>query len=509
VNVPHHNIGTLHSHAYRVLGSPPIAEVGALRKQWNEQSGLPESWMIGNTHGENDLEDGFLPLGTNGQRSEMYNVARARMLPPEHPLCIESKEFAARWEHFKADTESIDFTDMIALAMRDVDTAPSMPRILIADEAQDFVPLQWALIRKWAAHESVDRFIVAGDPAQVLYSFAGARPDDFLIELPDDHQRVLSHSYRLPSVVHTFAEHLLQLHSHDLLHKRIYTPRTDGGEVRRLKLRGMSDTWRAPDGVIHEAQEMIEQGKTVMILASCNYMLQPVVSMLRTKGIPFHNEYRKNAGHWNPLGTAGEGRVRTVDRVLAFLRPDVKTWGEDAELYTPQEAQSWAEMLNANVFTAHGTKAAIKRSATAFPVDDEELTAPMYWLDWLATEAGGAMERLSDLDLTWLAQNVAKPYRRTVQYCAEIRQINGGAALRNPPRVTVGTIHSVKGGEADVVYLFPDLSRAAWQQMRNSQEGMDSAVRVGYVGATRAREQLVIGSAVRLGMSSMSLPGFD
>jgi superfamily I DNA/RNA helicase len=81
--------------------------------------------------------------------------------------------------------------------------------------------------------------------------------------------------------------------------------------------------------------------------------------------------------------------------------------------------------------------------------------------------------------------------------------------LRNPPRVTVGTIHSVKGGEADVVYLFPDLSRAAWQQMRNSQEGMDSAVRVGYVGATRAREQLVIGSAVRLGMSSMSLPGFD
>ena len=60
------------------------------------------------------------------------------------------------------------------------------------------------------------------------------------------------------------------------------------------------------------------------------------------------------------------------------------------------------------------------------------------------------------------------------------------------PRVVVGTIHSVKGGEADVVYLFPDLSRAGDAQYRVTGAPRDSVIRVFYVGATRARETLYI-----------------
>jgi superfamily I DNA/RNA helicase len=71
------------------------------------------------------------------------------------------------------------------------------------------------------------------------------------------------------------------------------------------------------------------------------------------------------------------------------------------------------------------------------------------------------------------------------------------------PKVVVGTIHSVKGGQADVVYLFPDLSQAGDAQYNRGGAARDSAIRVFYVGLTRARETLYIcqretGTAVTL-----------
>ena len=56
----------------------------------------------------------------------------------------------------------------------------------------------------------------------------------------------------------------------------------------------------------------------------------------------------------------------------------------------------------------------------------------------------------------------------------------------------VGTIHSVKGGQADCVYLFPDLSQAGDAQYARFGHSRDSVIRLFYVGATRAREVLYV-----------------
>jgi superfamily I DNA/RNA helicase len=53
-------------------------------------------------------------------------------------------------------------------------------------------------------------------------------------------------------------------------------------------------------------------------------------------------------------------------------------------------------------------------------------------------------------------------------------------------------VHTAKGGEADLVVMFPDVSGAAWTEMQNSVGGRDAAIRVGYVGMTRAKEELAI-----------------
>lgn len=58
--------------------------------------------------------------------------------------------------------------------------------------------------------------------------------------------------------------------------------------------------------------------------------------------------------------------------------------------------------------------------------------------------------------------------------------------FKEAPRLWVGTIHSVKGAEADVVYLWPDISYAA------TRDDPDAVRRVFYVGMTRAREKVVL-----------------
>lgn len=60
--------------------------------------------------------------------------------------------------------------------------------------------------------------------------------------------------------------------------------------------------------------------------------------------------------------------------------------------------------------------------------------------------------------------------------------ISGGAVVHN----------SVKGGEADAVMLFPDLSTRGYEQWRGTRQQQDSVRRVFYVGMTRARDSLYL-----------------
>jgi len=70
-----------------------------------------------------------------------------------------------------------------------------------------------------------------------------------------------------------------------------------------------------------------------------------------------------------------------------------------------------------------------------------------------------------------------------------IAMLRRGERFNGEPRITVSTIHGAKGGEADNVVLFTDLSPAAEEQMTITP---DDTHRVFYVGVTRAKENLFI-----------------
>ena len=79
-------------------------------------------------------------------------------------------------------------------------------------------------------------------------------------------------------------------------------------------------------------QKDIDSGLSVMVLASCSYMLDPTIKELRKNGVVFHNPYRTKAGAWNPLKPPAKGKVSSAEQVASFVEqiplgffPD---WGE-------------------------------------------------------------------------------------------------------------------------------------------------------------------------------------
>ena len=80
-----------------------------------------------------------------------------------------------------------------------------------------------------------------------------------------------------------------------------------------------------------------------------------------------------------------------------------------------------------------------------------------------------------------------------MEYAFRIAELHGRQKLREEPRLTVGTVHSVKGGEADVVYMLPDLSPSSMREWAGHRGDVrDGIIRTFYVAMTRAREKLVL-----------------
>jgi len=475
------SIGTLHSHCYRALGHKKVAEscIGDFNREFPH---LRLSIEAGATSVEDSAAEARPVQKTVGDDLfHSMGVLRARMVPYElWPQSV--RVFSEAWRTFKIAGDLIDFTDMIELAYKNIDAAPGLPTVGMIDEAQDLTPLQLALVRKWG--RSMEYIVVAGDDDQLIFGWLGASTDVFLAGEPDI-KKVLSQSYRIPRAVHAYAERWVAQIKHR--EPKEYKPRDFEGEVRRLE----TGTYRDAEEIIKDAEQYINKGKTVMILASCTYMLQGVIGQLRKQGIVFHNPYRQKQGAWNPIRyDAGKDRISTAQRLMAYLAgcPEI---APEKRLWTMDEFKRWIEIVNSKGNLRHGAKKLLKeKSGSLFEMDTHDILEVFsekssFWdaLDNFSLEAA----------LGWFEDNVQAAKIKAIEFPARvIRKAKTYDCLTKKPQVIVGTVHSVKGGEAEIVYLMPDLSQAAMEGYTQGGETRDGIHRMFYVGITRARETLVL-----------------
>lgn len=480
--IPKHMIGTLHAHCYRALDRPELAETPEGLRAWNDyvrDHGLLPSWRMDNASRAGDLD--HAPLEADNGRGEgellrgQLAALRARCRPIE--LGTDSvQHFALAWADFKRDAGRLDFTDLVERCIERKIPAPGAPGVIMLDEAQDMSTLEMRLARQWAA--SCEQLVVVSDPAQALYQWRGSDPNA-LFDGPAASEIVLQQSYRVPAAVHRYAvDWIRRMPGHRDFE---YRPTDVDGEVRRLT----THPWVSPEGLLDDIARDQADGMSVMVLATCGYMLNPLVHLLREGGIPFHNPYRPAHGGWNPM--------RSANRLLAFLRPDHRTWGDEARGWTYGDVRRWMEPLKAQGLLARGAKQWIeaKNLVDQFGESAEETPADLSRLVELFADEQDA-DRAWETDVDWWQAAHLDRTRPATDFPVRVYRARGGKALREQPSLILGTVHAVKGGEADSVYVWPDISQAAHVSEWENPARRAPLYRTFYVAFTRARRKLTI-----------------
>lgn len=457
-------VGTLHSICFNLLDRPDLTERHL--KDWNER--YPQ-YRISFS---DDLDNPYPVEVARTKGEEMFlriQNYRARMIDPTF-WDRQAREFYRLWCRWKEELGLVDFTDLLEEVLRKQIMVNA--KVGFFDEAQDFSQLQISVVRMWK--EGMDYIIIAGDDDQVLYQWCGATAEVMLKpRIPDKQIRVLKRSYRLPIVVKEYADRWIQQIRGERQPKEYEAAKRYVGEVRHVP----DITISRPDKVLRLMESYKDE--TWMILTTCSYMLDKIIAEFRRAGIYFWNPYRKINGKWNPIRSGG-----ALDALVAFMRGELV----DYELYwEAKDVAKWIKDLSAKCF--QGKKKDVLAEINQLAKEDP--TAKISHARIPLTDEVAI--RTLDRDVGMFLEYVIGSRRKSYEYPVMIIKKQGIEALQTKPKVVVGTIHSVKGGEADNVLVFPDLSLAGWREWLG--RGRDDVIRQFYVAITRAKKRLFLGGA--------------
>ena len=324
-----------------------------------------------------------------------------------------------------------DFTDMLAVfAANGAHYCPKF-ELTFLDEAQDLSPLQWDIAH--ILDDNSTKMYCAGDDDQAIYRWAGADVDHF-INL-EGGSETLSTSYRIPQSVHAVAEGVAKR-----IHRRFpkrYDPKKERGNVTR----------------INTVSSLDMSQNSWLVLSQAGYQLQPVAQDLKASGYLFNYRGHRSIGEkishavngWEQLRKGRQITGDTARKIYAFMSINDRVKRGFKKLPTLDEEDL---ITLVELQEHHGLVA----------------TENMIWHE--------AMDKIPETDRAYI-----------------IAMLRRGEKFNAEPRITVSTIHGSKGGEADNVVLFTDLSPAADTQMRNNPDDMH---RVFYVGVTRTKNNLYI-----------------
>ena len=475
--IPDRAVGTLHAICYRALGSPTLAETKI--SQWNaEHPDLGLSKKSAARVMEDGLDESDTPEeGSADALLAMYSAFRNRLIPYEE-MPAQVQHFAKLWEGWKQDCDLMDFTDLLVSGSKELYYPPN--GVAFVDEAQDMTPLQLKVVRNW--EKSLRFYILVGDDDQCIFRFSGASPDALIAgDIPQENKIILKQSWRVPASVHRLAEKWIKKVS--VRESKEYLPTDREGAVRRLPGATVKDARPA----VVDAAKQIAAGRTVMFLTACSYLLRTsIIPLLKEHGIPFWNPYRVTQGEWNPL------RGSKRDMLAAYLEPDGPELG-GMRFWSAQQLARWSASCAFEGLLRRGARTRIEEMAKHKDADGDELLD--FYTDWFEPQG---LDAAMSLSTDWLERQLKPDKAKGLAFPLSVFRRGGWDALEAKPRCIVGTIHSVKGGEADVVYLFPDISPQSYEGIQRGAEGRDAVIRQFYVGMTRAREELVVCNAATL-----------
>jgi superfamily I DNA/RNA helicase len=409
---------------------------------------------------ENPFNDEDGTLGSSNKYLQLVNLAVVKEMSIED-LFDEMQPYklkkniaillGEKLEEYKKEKYLFDFNDFL-LEFVSLEDMPKF-KVLIIDEAQDLSHIQWNVIDRLS--EVAEHTHVAGDDDQAIFTWAGAAVDRFrdLENQPGWTSEVLTQSHRVPSLIHALAQNII---ARDPFRKeKVYLPkqkRDENGEVIPGKyVQGQIKKANSIEHIsIEWFREAIERGSDFLILATTNKLLGEPESYLRKNGIMFSSKKAKEI---------------SVDKLNAI---------QDWRKFTGGEKISGARIKKIYSFLGKNVKHGYKTGKKA-PDDLEE-----YCIQECLDKFG--LLTTDIWDKAFLAMKDSD-----VSYFVAIEE--SGRKLTDPPQVRVSTISSIKGAEADFVFLYTDLS---WGEKLSYQRGNTETDRKFYVAVTRTKQALIV-----------------
>jgi len=331
---------------------------------------------------------------------------------------------------------------------------PDDLEIIYVDEAQDHPRLAMEVIKLWSKYAK--KLVLIGDSDQALYRFSGADPEMF-IDYPCDYENNLKQTYRLPENIRQFGM--------DIITKCNY--RADVS-YKSLKEGGQVDEVIRPD---------LSLPGTHMIVVRFAAKLKGWIDSLKQQGILWHNPNKPKDLWLNPTKTKEWQAVRLYHKLIDGF--DMLTWQEILDL---------SDSLRVSATMKRGTKKKLKEAVETSHLTDEnrrgQTADPIYELIPFGFNDSFIYGEISPeecLNLKTDAGKMALDYLKT-----------NPEKLNEQPKVTVGTIHSVKGDEAENVWIDRALTRRIRTGIRMDQKHYDDEARCFYVAVTRAKERVGI-----------------
>ena len=441
----HCTIHALCKRYYGMDGELAEAKVGGFFKDQGLEYSRGSSADPDDVSPEDNRSPGGLMLGFwNLCRNLLidFHEGRRRFTPPEELIHWWGPAMDRLWtkyESWKTLHGYIDYTDMLEWARAHPPTGDWA--FLILDEAQDCTPLQWEVIDGFA--QCAEVFYLAGDDDQAIYGFNGATPERFLdAGVSDD--AVLDINYRSGTELVDYAQGFIRRN-------------------KRRKDKGMVAQW---DGGLIEAgfsPNSLDPEESMFVLGRAHYLTEPYSVMLEDVGYPFIDRRGK-------YGVTGASSV-------AFMRYKRLMDGDTISL------EEWRLLLSSipsRGWLTRGIKAELKKKPT------RELFDTRISVNEL--EEWGASEKLVGAVLKGSTEPLARLNQHKLSYFSRVAKKHGAEALEPTEAAKVcqvGTIHSVKGLEADRVVLCSGMPSKVVEGMLSAPDpadGVEAERRVFYVG---------------------------
>jgi DNA helicase-2/ATP-dependent DNA helicase PcrA len=353
------------------------------------------------------------------------------------------------YESIKRQELAMDFEDVLLLTTamleeeREVrERVQDQYRYFTVDEYQDISPLQQRLINAWLGNRQ--EICVVGDPAQTIYSFAGATSSfltTFTSRFPDAEVIRLTSGYRSTPEITFAANSLLRSAT---MGQELNAQNDHGDKPAVL---AYSDESSEIAGIVSDMTTLLKAGvppQEIAVLARTNAQLNSLERAMNGAKLPY--------------------QVRSTERF--FDRPDVKEFLKGV------------------------------RTASVIP------TEGINWLDELRTLAqpfltGQSIDGIAGL--LHLARELDEDTNFTPKTLRSyLREVEDRVQQNNPPTmpvITLATLHAAKGLEWERVFLMG--ANVGLLPLESNGFTLDARMieeerRLFYVGMTRAKRELRI-----------------